>query len=136
MNIRRTVVYSPYVSISVGEVPRVQSQQPLSSWSSLYLWEWVCLQVETCLPNSVVDTDFQETSVWCPCLRSFLSFSSLLPTPLHLVRRPSALPNPWSQPLCCLFSESLPKPLQSTGAFLSLSNQDTIVFICSSHFEP
>lgn len=74
----------------------MQKQQSLSSWSSLYLWEWVCLQVETCLPNSVVDTDFQETAVWCPCLHSFLSFSSLLPTPRHLVRPPVALPNPWA----------------------------------------
>lgn len=52
VNILSTLVYSLYVSISVGNVLRVQNQQSLFSLFSLHLWGWVCLQVEIHLPHS------------------------------------------------------------------------------------
>lgn len=70
---------------------------------------------------TVMDTDFLETSVWCPCLHSFLSFfSSLLPTPLHPVKLPPVLPSLWAPAPALSPSESLP---QSAVTFVPLSNR-------------
>lgn len=136
MNILRTFVYSPYVSISVGQVHRVQNQWSLLSLSSLHLWEWVCCRWRPVYAVAVMNTGFLETSICVPssilsCL--FSHFCSLL----HPVKLPSVLPSSQAPSPVLPLSESLPKPLQSARTFLLLSKGDLGFFkICISYLEP
>ena len=106
MNILRTFVYLPHVSISVGQVPRVRTSSLCSHPQAYTCGNGFVCRWRPVHPRAVVDMSFLKSLSGVPASTLPSFFSSLPPTHSILSNGLQSSPAPELQPLCGLFQKA------------------------------